>query len=159
MKCKQMSLYKSQRKTSACRDETLKIQPKWEWHHNAFIPPPTSCAILLPITKICFVLVSCMQRRVVEGSGWVVVGVYYMLMCIGSELWCGWPHVVATLSMADRVCLACMQKLWSAWAVLDLDGMLELNMADMGSYLCGRLWNEQSWVPCSSMCMNRLCGW
>ena len=30
---------------------------------------PTSCAILPPLTQICFVFVSCVQRRVVEGSG------------------------------------------------------------------------------------------
>ena len=48
------------------------------------------------------------------------------------------------LSMADVVCLACIQKLWSAWAMLGLYGMLEckvcceilllLNMADMGQW-------------------------
>ena len=30
---------------------------------------PTSSTILLPLTQICFVFISCMQRRVVEGSG------------------------------------------------------------------------------------------
>ena len=30
---------------------------------------PTSCAILLPLTQICFVFVSCVQRRVFRGSG------------------------------------------------------------------------------------------
>ena len=30
---------------------------------------PTSCVILPPLTQICFVFVSCVQRRVVEGSG------------------------------------------------------------------------------------------
>ena len=30
---------------------------------------PISFAILLPLTKIWFVFVSCVQRRVVEGSG------------------------------------------------------------------------------------------
>jgi len=29
------------------------------------------------------------------------------------------------LRMTDMVCLACMQKLWSAWAVLGLYGILE----------------------------------
>ena len=68
---------------------------------------------------------------------------------------------VPILSMADMVCLDSIQKLWSAWAVLGLYGMLEfklcceilllLNMADMGHLLCVcvRLWSEQSWVPCS----------
>jgi len=34
---------------------------------------PASCAILSPLTQICFVFVSCVQRRVVEGS-WVGTG-------------------------------------------------------------------------------------
>ena len=61
------------------------------------------------------------------------------------------------LSMADMVCLDCMQKLWIASAMLGLCGMLEfklccgllLNIADMGRLLCVRLWSEQSCVPCS----------
>ena len=35
---------------------------------------PTSCAILPPLTQICFVFVSCVQSRVVEGSGVVSGG-------------------------------------------------------------------------------------
>ena len=34
-----------------------------------FYTIPTSSAILPPLTQICFVFVSCVQRRVVEGSG------------------------------------------------------------------------------------------
>ena len=50
-------------KTSACRDETLKNQP----NKMGTIPQhihtiPTSCAILQ-------IFVSCVHRRVVEGSG------------------------------------------------------------------------------------------
>ena len=58
----------------------------------------------------------------------------------------GFCNVVAILSMADMVCLECMQKLCSACAMLSLCGMLEfklcceilllLNMADMGQLLC-----------------------
>ena len=33
-------------------------------------------------------------------------------------------NVVAILSMADMICLACMEKLWSAWAALGLNSML-----------------------------------
>ena len=29
----------------------------------------TFCEILLPLTQICFVFMSCVHRRVVEGSG------------------------------------------------------------------------------------------
>ena len=64
----------------------------------------------------------------------------------------GGCNVVAILSMADVICLECMQKLWSA--MLGLYGMLVfklcckilllLNMADMGCLLCVRLWSEQS---------------
>ena len=39
----------------------------------------------------------------------------------------GCCNVVAILSMADMVCLDCMQKLCSARAMLGLCGMLEFN--------------------------------
>ena len=52
----------------------------------------------------------------------------------------------------SRYGMSCIQKLWSAQAVLSLYGMLEcvlcceilllLDMADMNCLLCGRLWNE-----------------
>jgi len=29
---------------------------------------PISCSIFLPLTQICFVFVSCVQRRVMEGN-------------------------------------------------------------------------------------------
>ena len=71
----------------------------------------------------------------------------------------GCCNVVAVLSMADMVCLDCMQKLYSERAMLGLCGMLEfklcceilllLNMADVGRLLCVRLRSEQSWVLCS----------
>ena len=49
-------------------------QIRWEWQN--FHTIPTSCVILLPLTQICFVFVSCVQRRVVEGS------------VVGSACWC-----------------------------------------------------------------------
>ena len=76
----------------------------------------TSCAILLPLTQIFFVFVSCVQRRVMEGS-WVGSGGCIVHVDVHGKLVMLWVHgcnVVATLSMADRVCIACMQKLWSA---------------------------------------------
>ena len=51
--------------------EALKTnQTRWEsMTPQHFHTIPTSCAILPPLTQICFVFVSCVQRRVVEGSG------------------------------------------------------------------------------------------
>jgi len=41
------------------------------------------------------------------------VGMWCMLMCVGSELYCGWlSECSCTLSMADRICVGCMQKLY-----------------------------------------------
>ena len=67
---------------------------------------PTSCAVLPPLTQICFVFVS-VQRRVVEGSGVDSshFDVSYILGCC---------NVVAILNMAEMVCLDHMQKLCSA---------------------------------------------
>ena len=66
----------------------------------------------------------------------------------------GCCNVVAVLSMADMVCLDCMQELQcmsyagSVWYMLEFklccEVLLLLNMADMGRLLCVRLWSEQS---------------
>ena len=48
---------------------------------------PTSCAIL-PYYALCL-LVVCIER-LWKAVGWVVLGLECMLMCIGSELFCGW---------------------------------------------------------------------
>ena len=81
------------------------------------------------------------------------MGVSCILMCVGSELCCGWLQCSCCTEHGRQVCLAYMQKLWSASAVLDLYGMLEfklccenlllLNMADTSCLLCGKLWSEQ----------------
>ena len=72
---------------------------------------PTSCAILPPLTQICFVclLVVCrgVWKRVVLGVHVDVHGEWVMLLVAAMY------NVLAVLSMADMVCLACMQKLWS----------------------------------------------
>ena len=47
---------------------------------------PTSCGILPPLTQICFMLVSCVQMRVVEGSGGYCV--VHFDVHIDSELRC-----------------------------------------------------------------------
>ena len=43
-----------------------KLDGKSPQHFHTIL---TSCAILLPLTQIYFVFVSCVQRRVVEGNG------------------------------------------------------------------------------------------
>ena len=50
---------------------------------------PTSCAILLPLAQIRYVFVSCVQRRVVEGSGDSSGGCVVHFDVHGSELCCG----------------------------------------------------------------------
>ena len=51
--------------------EALKTnRTRWEsMTPQHFHTIPISCAILLPLTQICYVFVSCVQRRVVEGCG------------------------------------------------------------------------------------------
>ena len=61
-------------------DNYPKVTKEWKGHagmepskSNKLDPKhfhtiPTSCAILPPLTQICFVFVSCVQRKVVEGS-------------------------------------------------------------------------------------------
>ena len=45
-------------------------QTRWEsMTPQHFHTIPTSCAILPPLTQICYVFVGSVQRRVVEGSG------------------------------------------------------------------------------------------
>ena len=52
-------------KTGVCRDGTLKNQPnKIGTTHNTF----TSSIHLVPFQLVCFVFVSCVHSRVVEGS-------------------------------------------------------------------------------------------
>ena len=49
-----------QMKTSACLKDK-----SWERYHNTFTPS----LHLMPLCQLCFVFVSCVPRRVVEGSG------------------------------------------------------------------------------------------
>ena len=93
----------------------------------------TSCAILPPLTQICFVQVflSCVQR-VVESSvvGSVVVGVHVDVHGEWLMLWVtALYNVVAILSMADTVCLALCGN-WSAWVciVCMVYGLLEFKL-------------------------------
>jgi len=90
-----------------------------------FTHPYILCHFAATYTNIstCFVFVSFVQKRVVEGCGVCWSGCVCMLMCMVSKLCCGGCNVVAILSMADVVRLACLQKLWSALAVLELYGV------------------------------------
>jgi len=80
-----------------------------------FYTIPTSCAIL-PI--ICTPQNSLHALSLYSLCSHVDVHAWRVSYVVGG------CNVVATLNMADMVCLACMQKLWSAWAVLGLYGRL-----------------------------------
>ena len=69
-------MYTSQKKFSEGKQahvgmEALKTnRTRWEsMTPQHFHTIPTSCAILPPLTQICYAFVSCVQRRVVESSG------------------------------------------------------------------------------------------
>ena len=111
-------------KTGACRDGILKNQPnKMEWHHNTFTPS----LHLVPFCQLCLVLVVSIGE-LWKAVGWVVLGHIY------SACWCAWRvscvlggcNAIATKH--GRYGLSCMQKLWSAQAVLSLYGMLECKL-------------------------------
>ena len=97
-------------------------QTRWKSPQH-FHTIPTSCAILLPLTQICYVFVSCVQRRVVEGGGWVVhfdthsLGQSFLSFFLHSRMqifcgivssyrsillsrnwWCFWPSAVLLLT-------------------------------------------------------------
>ena len=129
-------------KTSACRDATLKNQPNEMGTTPQHIHTiPTSCAIC----QLCFVFVSCMHRRVVEGSGEGSARCIMHVDVYGECVMLWWLQ--CSCYWAWRVySLFCMQKLW---AVLNLYGMLGVLsfIAECGRYmnclLCGKLWSEQ----------------
>ena len=79
---------KMKMKTSACRDGTLKNQPKkmQERHHNTFTPS----VHLVPFCQLYFVLVSCVHSRVMEGS-WEGIAVWEVHVDVHGEcVCCGW---------------------------------------------------------------------
>ena len=76
---------------------------------------PTSCAILLLLTQIYFACLLAVCRGLWEAVWWVVLGVHVDVHGEWDTLWVtAMYNVLAILTMADMVCLACMQKLWSA---------------------------------------------
>ena len=103
-------------KTSVCRDGTLNQMGMTSQHFHII---PTSCVILPLVTQICFVCLLVMCRGLWKAVWWVVLGVHVDVHWEWVILWvAAMYNVLAILSMADMVCLACMQKLWSPWAVL-----------------------------------------
>ena len=106
-------------KTSACRDGTLKNQPnKMGTTPQHFHTIPTSCAILPCASG------NSVHRRVIEGSGLGTAGcaVHVDVHALTVSGVVGCYNAVATEH--GRYGLSCMQKLWSAQAVLSLYGML-----------------------------------
>ena len=122
-------------------------QSRWEWHHNTFTPSlhlaTTYTKNMLCVCQLC-AEEGCEDSGVGSGS-WVC-----------SASWCAWGpsvvggcNVVAILSMADMICLACMQKMSSVWAVLDLYDILEFKLrmlwnfivAEHGRYGLSFMWN------------------
>ena len=95
--CFHMYSHKSQKSfpswKSACRDGSLKNQPNYMgMTPQHFHTIPTSCTILPPLTQIilCYLFVSCVQRKVVEGSGVGSGGCVVHFDVHGSELCCAW---------------------------------------------------------------------
>ena len=73
---------------------------------------PTSCAFLLPLTQICLVCLLVVCRGLWKAVWWVVLGVHVDVHEDWVMLWvAAMYNVLVILSMADAVCLACMQKL------------------------------------------------
>ena len=107
-------------------------QTRWEWHHNNFLHLVPFCQL-----AICFVVsIGGLWKAV----GWVVLGVECMLMCMESELCCGWLQCTCSCYTEHRrYGLSWMQKLRSAWA-----GSVEV----CWSKLCCEillLWIRQIW--------------
>ena len=106
-------------------------QTRWERHHNTF----TASLHLVLFCQLCFVVVSCMHRRVVEGSGED-----------SAACWCAWRvcYVVSECNVVPtehgRYSLTCMHKLW---AVLGLYGVLGVLSYVVKFYCC---WMWQIWI-------------
>ena len=80
-------------------------------HFHTF---PTSCAILPPLTQILFAFVVVCRGGLWKAVWWVVLGVHVDVHGEWVMLWMATMYnVLAILSMAGMVCLACKQKLWS----------------------------------------------
>ena len=61
-------------------------QTRWERHHNTFTPS----LHLVPFCQLCFVFVSCVHSRVVEGSWEGIAGCVVHVAVHGECVCCGW---------------------------------------------------------------------
>ena len=120
-----MYLYNSQvfwMKTSACRDGTLKTnKTRWKWHHNTYTPHLVPFCHHLHKYALCLLVVC-------RGGLWKAVYVvgsvgHVVHVDVHGEWVMLWVAAMSILSMADMVCLACMQKLRSTWIVMGLYGV------------------------------------
>ena len=91
--------------SAKCIGQCLQLPPQ------QFYTIPTSCAILPPLTKICFAFLIVVCRGLWKAVWWVVLGVHVDVHGEWVMLWvAAMYNVLALLSMADVVC---MQKLLS----------------------------------------------
>ena len=95
--------------------------------------------IFLHKTVECMSWVCMVCRRVVEAVGWVVLGVECMLMCMGSELCCGWLQC-SCYTEHGRYGLSWMQKLWNAWA----GSVWYVGVSYVVKFYC--CWTWQIWI-------------
>ena len=132
--------------------------------------PYVLCHFSITCTNMLCVFVVC--RGLWKAVWWVVVGVWCMLMCMGSGLCCVWVQC-SCHSEHGRYGLSClyantvecmslygMYSMYSIWSVgVEIEILLLLNMADMDQWK-NVGWAILSWVPCSFIAyMNRLRAW
>ena len=103
-------------KTSAWNETVLNILDSWnvlmKTAHDFITFVFIFCAILPPLTQICFAFFLVVCRGLWKAVWWVVLGVHVGVHGEWVMLWVGAMYnVLAILSMADVVSLACMHKL------------------------------------------------
>ena len=112
---------------------------------------PTSCTILLTIACVCYLNI--VEDIGVGTAAWVC-----------SACWCAWRnHVVDGCNLITtehgRCGLSCIQKLWSAWAVVNLYGMLECQLCCELLFLLNTahiwvvIYVEGCWVSSACWCV------
>ena len=114
---------------------TLKNQPnKIGIHHNTFTPSLQ----LMPFFQLCLEFVSCVHRRIAEGSG---VDSAECVVHVNSELCCGWVQSncywawqICSVSNAEGV--GCMTIAESVWYVGMWDKLWTFIVAEHGRYGC-----------------------
>ena len=112
---------------------------------------PTSCAILRPLAQICYLFVSCVQRRIVgdSGDGSVHFDVHGELCCGLLQCSCYTEHGRYGLSWLYAETVQCMSNN-TVWYMLEFKLcckillLLNIHVADMGRLLCVRLWSEMT---------------